>query len=149
MAIQQISVFLENRPGSLLEILELLAAQGIDLRAYSMAETSDYGIMRIVARGSETLLALLKSEGYAARADEVLAVLVNDVPGASVETFRLLHEADISVEYTYAFALGNGSAVILLRVDDNGKAEAVLAGAGIVFARHSEIFQLSTSWISQ
>ncbi|MCL1823081.1 MAG: amino acid-binding protein [Oscillospiraceae bacterium] len=139
--IEQISVFLENRPGSLVEILELLAGQGIDLRAYSMAETSDYGIMRIIVHDSGAVMEALRAAGFTARKTEVLGVLIPDRPGASVETFRLLSGAGINVEYTYAFALaGSGQAVLLLRVDDNARAGAVLSGAGIALAQHREIF---------
>jgi len=138
--IQQISVFLENRPGSLLEILELLAARGIDLRAYSMAETSDYGIMRMVARDSDAAAAALKAAGFTARVTPVLGVLVEDKYGASVEPFRVLGAAGVNVEYTYAYALGDGRAMLLLRADDHAKAERALLDARIALAQHTEIF---------
>ena len=140
MAIQQISVFLENRPGSLLEILELLAGQGVDLRAYSMAETSDYGIMRLVARDAEAAAAALKAAGFTAKVTPVLGVLVDDRPGASVKPFHALLEAGVSVEYSYAYAMGDGRAMLLLRVDDYDKAQQALLVAGAALARHTEMF---------
>ena len=139
--IEQISVFLENRPGSLVEVLELLGAHGVNLRAYSVAETTDYGILRLIVHEPGAVEALLKSAGYPVRKTEVLGVLISDTPGASVESFRLLHAAGINVEYSYAFALaGSGQAVLLLRVDDCARAEEALSGAGIALARHTEIF---------
>jgi len=141
MSIQQISVFLENRPGSLVKVLELLGGHGVNLRAYSVAETADYGILRAIVHEPGQVEALLKDSGYAARKTEVLGVLISDSPGASVEPFRALRDAGVNVEYSYAFALaGTGRAVLLLRVDDCARAEEALCGAGIVLAQHMEIF---------
>jgi len=132
MAMEQVSVFIENKPGRLAEILRYLAQQSIDLRAYSFAETSDFGIMRMLVREPDAALAALKRGGYTARKNDVLGLLVADETGSTVEAFRLLGEAGVNVEYTYAFAQGGGrDAFILLRVDDNAKAEKVLQEAGI------------------
>ena len=132
MAMEQVSVFIENRPGRLAEILHFMAQQNIDLRAYSFAESSDFGIMRMLVRDTDAALAALKNGGYTARKNDVLAMLVADETGSTVEAFRLLGQAGISVEYTYAFALGQGKdAIILLRVDDNDKAEKILETAKV------------------
>ena len=132
MAMEQVSVFIENRPGRLAEILRFLAGQNIDLRAYSFAETSDFGIMRMLVREPDAAVAALKAGGYTARKNDVLGLLVADETGSTVEAFQRLGDAGVNVEYTYAFALGAGQgAVILLRVDDNAKAEQVLKDAGI------------------
>jgi len=129
---EQVSVFIENKPGRLAEILRYLAQQKIDLRAYSFAETSDFGIMRMLVREPDAAVAALKAGGYTARKNEVLGLLVADETGSTVEAFRLLGEAGVNVEYTYAFALGEGrDAFVLLRVDDNAKAEQVLRDAGV------------------
>ena len=129
---EQVSVFIENRPGRLAEILRFLAQQNIGLRAYSFAETSDFGIMRMLVREPDAAVAALKAGGYTARKNEVLGLLVADETGSTVEAFRLLGEAGVNVEYTYAFALGEGrDAFVLLRVDDNAKAEQVLRDAGV------------------
>ena len=128
---EQVSVFIENKPGRLAEILRYLAQQKIDLRAYSFAETSDFGIMRMLVREPDAAVAALKAGGYTARKNEVLGLLVADETGSTVEAFRLLGEAGVNVEYTYAFAQGTGNdAFVLLRVDDNAKAEQVLRDAG-------------------
>jgi len=132
MAMEQVSVFIENKPGRLAEILRYLAQQNIDLRAYSFAETSDFGIMRMLVREPGSALAALKRGGYTARKNEVLGLLVPDETGSTVEAFQRLGEAGVNVEYTYAFAQGEGrDAFILLRVDDNAKAEEVLREAGM------------------
>ena len=132
MAMEQVSVFIENRTGRLAEILQFLAQRGIDLRAYSFAETSDFGIMRMIVRDTDAALAALKDGGYTAKKNDVLGMLVADETGSTVEAFRLLGAAGVNVEYTYAFARGQGEdAFILLRVDDNAKAERILTEAGI------------------
>ena len=129
---EQVSVFIENKPGRLAEILRYLAQQNIDLRAYSFAETSDFGIMRMLVRETDAAVAALKAGGYTARKNEVLGLLVADEMGSTVEAFERLGNAGINVEYTYAFAQGGGKdAFVLLRVDDNAKAEAVLSAAGV------------------
>jgi len=132
MAMEQVSVFIENKPGRLAEILRYLAQQTIDLRAYSFAETSDFGILRMLVREPDAALAALKRGGYTARKNDVLGLLVADETGSTVEAFQCLGDAGINVEYTYAFALGAGQgAFILLRVDDNAKAEKILLKAGM------------------
>ena len=139
--IQQVSVFIENRPGRLAEILGYLAGEGIGLRAYSFAETSDFGIMRIVAQDAKAAMAALRRGGYTAKATDILGILVSDETGSSVEAFTLLGEAGINIEYTYAFSTAPGeSALVLLRVDDNAKAAALLTRAGIHLAEHAELF---------
>jgi len=132
MAMEQVSIFIENKPGRLAEILRYLAQQNIDLRAYSFAETSDFGIMRMIVRETDKAVSALKAGGYTARKNIVLGLLVADETGSTVEAFRRLSDAGVNVEYTYAFALREGKdAFVLLRVDDNAKAEKVLAGAGV------------------
>ncbi|MDR2687649.1 MAG: acetolactate synthase [Oscillospiraceae bacterium] len=129
---EQVSVFIENKPGRLADILRYLAQQTIDLRAYSFAETSDFGIMRMLVRDTDAAVAALRRGGYTARKNDVLGLLVADETGSTVEAFQLLGEAGVNVEYTYAFALGEGKdAFILLRVDDDAKAEEVLTQAGM------------------
>ena len=139
MAIDQVSIFMENHPGRLVEILELLAARGFNLRAYSVAETPDFGILRMIVPDSGAAVALLRQRGFTAKKTPVLAVLIPDEPGSSVLPLKLLGEAGINIEYTYAFSQANG-AVLLLRVDDSAKAQSVLADAGVRLAADGEIF---------
>ena len=141
MFIQQISVFMGNEPGRLAEILRFLAGQGIDLRAYSVAETSDFGILRMIVRDTDATIAALREAGFTAKKNRVLGLLVPDKPGSTVEAFQLLFDAGVNVEYTYAFAMaGAGSAFVLLRVGDNDKAAQLLTQAGVRLASHADIF---------
>jgi len=141
MSIQQVSVFIENRPGRLAGILGFLAQEGVGLRAYSFAEASDFGILRMLVDDTAKAVAALKRGGYTARANEVLGIYVPDEAGAAAEAFRVLGDAGVNVEYTYAFAVqGRGEAFVLLRVDDNEKAADLLARAGFRLAQPASLF---------
>lgn len=141
MSIEQVSVFLENQPGRMTEILRCLGAQGIDLRAYSFAETSDFGIMRMLVRHADSAVAALRQGGFTAKKNEVLGLIVPDETGSTVAAFELLGQAGINVEYTYAFAIAAaGQAFVLLRVDDHSRAEALLAAAGVQLAAPEDLF---------
>ncbi len=141
MAIEQVSVFLENHPGRLMEVLNFLAQEGFDMRAYCVAETSDFGILRIILRDTAAAYAALKKQGFTAKKTEILGVIIPDTPGSSVVPLQMLNDAGINIEYTYAFALQQAErAVLLLRVDDNGKAEEILSSAGVQLADFSTLF---------
>ena len=117
MTVNQISVFVENRAGQLAQFIHLLAKHGIDLEALSIADTKDYGIIRIIADSPEKAAA---------------AVTVPDEPGSLERIFSILAEHNINLEYTYAFLTRkHGLACVILRVDGNDHAAQVLAKAGI------------------
>ena len=141
MPIEQVTVFIENRPGSLAEFLQCLAEEGIDLRAYSMAETAGFGILRMIVHDADRALAAIKGRGFTANKNPVLGIVVPDEIGSTVRAIRLLGEAGINIEYTYAFAMPAGStAFVLLRVNDIARAQEVLASAGIKLAAHRDLF---------
>ena len=141
MTIDQVYFYLDNNPGELVEVLRLFAREGIDMRAYSVAENNEYGVFRMIVRDPDAAVAALRRGGIDAAKNRVLGIVVPDEPGGTVQAFEALSQAGINVEYTYAFALaGSGQAVLLLRVDDNARAEALLSGAGIALAQHREIF---------
>lgn len=141
MAIEQVSVFLENHPGRLMEVLGFLAQEGFDLRAYTVAETSDFGILRMIIRDSAEALSALKQNGFTAKKNSVLAVCIPDEPGSAVRALTMLNDAGINIEYTYAFALQQaGCAVVMLRVDNNEKAEQILTQAGVQLAGEDSLF---------
>ena len=128
MTIKQISVFLENRPGTLAEATETLSEGGVNLRALCVADTRDFGILRIIADDEEKALACLREAGYATTITDVLAAVIPDDPGSMSRVLMGLAKAEVNVEYTYAFLaekVENG-AVVVLRVDDNDKAARVL-----------------------
>ncbi len=132
MTIEQVSVFIENKTGCLVEILTLLGEKNINLRAYSVAEKTEFGILRMLVDQPDIALACLKEQGFRAKKTEVLGVAISDVPGGSVRVIQTLSEAGINVEYTYAFVIPKaGQALLLIRVNDNAQAEAALAAAGV------------------
>lgn len=132
MLLKQISVFLENKSGQLLEIVNLLAANGIDLRALSIAEAQDYGVLRIIVDKPDETLAFLRQHEWVCQMNEVLAVTVPDEPGSLTRILTVLADKNVNMVYTYAFLSGTqGKACIILRVDDNAYAEKLLRDAGI------------------
>ena len=120
MTFEQLSVFVENKPGKLVEALETLSEAGIDMRALSLADTADFGILRIIVREPATALDVLLKAGFLVKTSEVIPVEVDDKPGGFAAILRMLTDAGIDVEYTYAFvAHCQGKACIILRVNDN------------------------------
>ena len=132
MTVKQISVFLENRPGTLAEFIKVLEKSNIDLRALSLAENEDFGIVRVIVDDSYSTIQTLKENGYVCSMTRVLAVEIPDKPGALVNLLSVLGEGGINLEYTYAFLSKKpGSAFMSLRVADPKDAIAVLQKAGI------------------
>ncbi len=132
MLLKQISVFLENKSGQLLQIVNVLAEHDIDLRALSIAEAQDYGVLRAIVDKPDETLALLREQEWLCSANEVLAVMVPDEPGSLTRILNVLADNDVNMVYTYAFLSGvEGKACIVLRVDDNAAAEKLLRNAGI------------------
>ena len=119
MSIHQISVFLENRSGQLAEITELLANNGIDIRAISIAETSDYGLARMIVDDSQKASSVLLAAGVILSMTPVCAVEVPDQPGGLATFLRVLADASVDVEYMYSlFTHREGRAYMVLRVSD-------------------------------
>ena len=132
MLVKQLSVFLENRPGQLAAFTKMLAENQVDLQALSIAETQDYGVLRIIADKPEETAALLNAQGWPSTVTEVLAVTVPDEPGSLTRLLSILAENEISLAYCYAFFERSGNAArIVLRVADNAKAVKLLNAAGI------------------
>ena len=132
MLLKQISVFLENKSGQLLQIVNILGEHKIDLRAMSIAEAQDYGVLRIIVDKPDETLSLLREKEWLCSANEVLAVMVPDEPGSLTKILNVLADNDVNMVYTYAFLSGiEGKACIVLRVDDNAAAEKLLRDAGV------------------
>ncbi|MDR1928334.1 MAG: acetolactate synthase [Oscillospiraceae bacterium] len=141
MFIEQISVFIENRPGRLAETLTFLAARGQDIRAFSVAEKADFGILRMIVHNPDAAVAALKEKGFTAKKTEVLGILIGNAPGSSVKAIQVLSDAGINIEYTYAFVTPQaGGAFVLLRVQDNVRAAEILRQAGVALVGHKDIF---------
>ncbi len=130
MIIQQLSLFLENRPGQLCEATELLAQNHVDMQALNIAETADYGVLRLIVDTPQRAAALLREHGFLVRETPVVQALVPDRPGGLNEVLRVIAGADIDIEYMYS-VLGqkNGLAYMIFRVADAGKLDEVLKAA--------------------
>lgn len=132
MTVKQISVFLENKPGTLAEFTQTLEKSHIDIRALSLAETEDFGIVRVIADDAFATIQILKEAGYVCSMTPVIAVEIEDKPGALVHMLNILGENGVNIDYTYAFlAKKPDSAFMILRVADNAKAAKVLQKGGI------------------
>ena len=131
MAITQLSVFLMNQPGALVEAVKSISDAGINIRALSIAEANDFGIMRIIVSDTDAVARLL-GDKYLYSRTEVVAAQMSDRSGALYPILVALNEANINIEYMYAFTgAGEDEAYVVLRVTDVETAEAVLRGAGI------------------
>lgn len=127
MTINQISVFLENTPGQLAEFTRLLEKAQIDMRALSIAETQDFGILRLIVDDPYKTVSVVKDAGYICSITPVLAVEITDKPGSLVKMLTALSGGGINIEYTYAFtARKKDMAYMVLRVNDSEKAVRVL-----------------------
>lgn len=128
MKIKQISVFIENHPGRLEAILEVLEKKGVSIRALSISETAEFGIVRMILTDTDQGLADLRQAGFTARADLILAAEIPDVPGALLNyVAKPLTKAGINLKYFYAFIEPNSDkAMAVLKTDDIDKAENVL-----------------------
>ena len=142
--INQISVFLENRPGALRSMTAVLAENGIDMRAFSLAETSDFGIARIIVDDVYKTTTALRDAGFVHSVTQVLGVALSDAPGGLDAVLRTLAEADVNVEYMYAFLGGKKGkeAYMIFRVADNAKAAAALAAKGVKQVEQEEMASL-------
>ena len=141
MAIRQISVFVENKKGSLEKAVKTLAEAGVDMRALSIADTADFGILRLIVRDPEATAKLLREMGFVAKINSVLAIAVDDRPGGLAKPLSLLSEQGVSVEYLYAFmSKCDAGATVILRTDKRDIAESVLADAGIRLLNADEIY---------
>lgn len=140
MSVKQISVFIENKKGELATATRYLADNGVNLRALSIADTQDFGILRLICDDPKGAENVLKNGGYITTVTDVLAAEIEDKPGSMATILEVLAEAHVIVEYTYAFLAPDKKAYMIFRVDDNALASAALAGAGIKTANQEDLF---------
>lgn len=142
MSVKQISVFIENKTGKLAEVTDYIAKHNINLRALSVADTQDFGILRIICENHNEAVDALRDGGFVITETEVLAVEISDKPGSLAKILKILAEAKVVVEYTYAFlsVKNAGHAYMIFRVDDNAVAAASLVAEGVQVASDSELF---------
>lgn len=143
MKITQISVFIENKSGRLYEICDLLGRNNLNIRALSLADTSDFGILRLIVNEPERAYTLLKQNGFTVGKTEVIAVEVPDVPGGLASVLKVLSANDVNVEYMYAFVEKSSDfAVMIFRFDEVDKALETLEKAGIKTIEGVKIYGL-------
>ena len=132
MSIKQLSVFLENRPGKLFELTALLAEKGIDMRALSIAETTDFGIARLIVNDANGAAQVLREGQFIAQFSDVLAFAVPDEPGGLHHLLGEFNAAQVNIEYMYAFLGGKrGQAYMIFRVTNTEIAEKALVERGL------------------
>ncbi len=143
MIIKQISIFVENKAGRLAEITEAIAAANIDIRALSIADTTDFGILRLIVDKPEAAALALKEAGLTVSITNVIAVGIEDTPGAFSVPMRILADAGIDVEYMYAFiSRDTQKAYVILRVADNDVATKVLLDKGVTLLDENGFYGL-------
>lgn len=143
MAIKQITVFVENKQGALVSITDILAQNSVNIRALSIAETNDFGILRLIVNDEETAAKMLSENGYLIKITEVVGVKIGDDPGKLTAALGVLDRAGINMEYLYAFmARTEKHAYVVFRVEDNEIAENALTNAGFHLITDADIAKL-------
>ncbi len=143
MKVKQISVFLENKSGRLANLTDVLGRAGINIRALSIADTSDFGILRLIVNKPEEAFKVLKEAGFTASLTDVIAVEVEDRPGGLAAVLRVLESSGINIEYLYAFlAKSSNNALVVFRVEQLDQAITLLAGHKVKVLEGSEVYKL-------
>ncbi len=132
MKVKQISVFLENTTGRLAEVTRVLGTGNVNLRAISIADTADFGILRLIVDTPEKTMELLKEAGFTAKITEVIGVLVNDKPGGLMKIMDIFNKEGVNIEYLYSSLINEeGDAVIIFRVEDIDHGLGIVEKAGL------------------
>lgn len=143
MLVKQISVFLENKSGRLAEVTKSLSENKIDIRALYVADTAEYGILRMILDKPDEALKLLTDKGFTVSSTNVIAITIADVPGTLDNALEVLSSNNISVEYLYAFVgRASSDAIVVIRVEEPDKAVGILTGAGIRVIESREVYGL-------
>ena len=143
MAIRQLTIFVQNSQGAIVSITEALAANQVNIRALSIAETEDFGILRLIVNDEKTAQKTLSDAGYLIKVTEVVGVKIGDAPGKLTGALDVLDKAGINLEYLYAFmARTEKHAYVVLRVEDNAATEAALEAAGYHLITDADICKL-------
>ncbi len=143
MTINQISVFIENKPGKLAEFTDILSKNNIDMRAMSIAETPDFGVMRIIVNDSYNAACVIREAGYVFSITPVLAVAIPDEPGSLGQILNIMGKGEVNLEYLYAFTAPKKDwAYMVFRVQDNEKAIEVLSKNGVKLLDQAELDRL-------
>ncbi|MBQ1279325.1 MAG: ACT domain-containing protein [Clostridia bacterium] len=143
MALKQLNIFVENKQGALVDITNTLARHEINIRALSIADTEEFGILRLIVNDTETAAKMLTEEGYLIKITEVIGVKIGDAPGKLSSALEVLDNAKINMEYLYAFmSRTEKHAYVVLRVADNDAAESALETAGFHMITDADVNKL-------
>ena len=143
MAIKQLTVFVQNRKGTIVAVTDILAKSDINIRALSIAETQDFGILRLIVNDECAAEKVLKQQGYLIKVVDVVGVKIGDAPGKLTAALDVLDKKDINVEYLYAFMTRTEKhAYVVLRVENNDDAEKALSDAGFKLITEADINKL-------
>ncbi len=143
MAIKQLTVFVENKQGSLVSITKALSEHNINMRALSIAETQDFGMLRIIVNDTATAEKVLTDEGYLIKVNDVIGVKIGDAPGKLSGALSVLDEEKINMDYLYAFmSRTEKHAYVVIRVEDNASAEKALEAAGYHIITDADVNKL-------
>ena len=144
MNVKQISIFLENKKGRLAELTRVLAENNIDISALSIADTTDFGILRLIVNQPDMAEKVLKDRGFAVKATNVIAIGVADEPGGLAVALEVLEKENVGIEYMYAFvSKTTNEALVIIRADNNDDAIRILGGCGRVRVLDaSEVYSL-------
>jgi hypothetical protein len=141
MIIKQLSVFLQNKTGRLTELTRTLSENGINMTAFSIADTADYGIVRFIVPQPEVALRILKEKGFSVNTTDVICLIVPNEPGGLYRALQVLSDNQVPIEYMYAFASDNGASVVI-RSESNEQVIQVLQANRIQLMRASEIYKI-------
>ena len=143
MKVKQIAVFLENKSGRMAEITGVLAQHGINIRAMSLADTADFGILRLIVNDTESARQILKDNGFTVGTTEVLVIEVMDKPGGLAGVLQIISENQLNIEYMYAFTQKSGdTGLIIFRFDEIDKAMDTLKKAGCRLLTDEEVYAI-------
>ncbi|MFN3479223.1 MAG: ACT domain-containing protein [Thermodesulfovibrionales bacterium] len=143
MKVEQISIFLENKSGRLAEVTDVLAKADINIRALSLADTADFGILRLIVNDTEKAKEVLKKNGFTVGKTEVIAVEVPDRPGGLAGILNVLKDKGVNVEYMYAFVQkSKENAIIIFRFDEIDRAIEGLSSAGVKILKGEDVYAL-------
>jgi hypothetical protein len=135
MGIKQISVFLDNTTGRLSEVTKTLAAAQVNLRAISIADTADFGILRLIVDKNDKAVEALNTAGFTTRQTDVVAVEIEDTPGSLAKLMDVFQQSQVNIEYLYASLEGQiGKAVVIFKIEDHEKGQNILSGKGFKLA---------------
>ncbi|HEY8391529.1 MAG TPA: ACT domain-containing protein [Capillibacterium sp.] len=143
MKIREIAVFLENKSGRLAQVTRILGTNGINIRALSLADTADFGILRLIVNEPAKALAVLREAGFTVRTTEVIAVEVPDCPGGLAGVLQELETKGINIEYMYAFVgKAEEKAIVIFRVEEIERAVELLTGSQVRLLPESKVYQI-------